>query len=180
MSVVITGLTEAQERFCLEYAKSGNASAAYRIAYPKCKAKPENVNVLASRLVAQVKVKSRITELRAAVVKQTDMNLERWAQEVTRLATSDARNIMHEDGRIKMPHELDDDTAAAVASFEFDVDGSIKYKFWPKTQALDMMARHKGAYKEDNEQKGGPLDGLSRDVLKAMVERLKALNNGGR
>ena len=180
MSVVITGLTEAQERFCLEYAKSGNASAAYRIAYPKCQAKPENVNVLASRLVAQVKVKSRITELRAAVVKQTDMNLERWAQEVTRLATSDARNIMHEDGRIKMPHELDDDTAAAVASFEFDVDGSIKYKFWPKTQALDMMARHKGAYKEDNEQKGGPLDGLSRDVLKAMVERLKALNNGGR
>ena len=179
MSVMISGLNEAQERFCLEYAKSGNATEAYRIAYPNTKAKPENVNVLASRLSAEVKIKSRITELRAEVVKQTDMDLCRWAQEVTRLATVDSRNIVHEDGSMKMLHELDDDTAAAVASIEIDDKGAIKYKFWPKTQALDMMARHKGAYKEDNEQKGNPLNGLSRDVLKAMVERLRILNNGG-
>lgn len=179
--VANVGLTEAQERFCLEYAKSGNASAAYRIAYPSSlKWKESSVNCNASQMTSNTKISQRIAELRALTVKQTDMNLERWAQEVTRLATVDSRKIMHEDGRMKMPHELDDDTAAAVASFEFDVDGSIKYKFWPKTQALDMMAKHKGAYKEDNEQKGGPLDGLSRDVLKAMVERLKALNNGGR
>lgn len=178
-SLTVSGLTENQERFCVELAKSGNGSDAYRIAFPNSKAKPNVINVSASKLMADPKIKVRVAELRALTVKQTDMDLERWAQEVTRLATSDSRKIMHEDGRIKMPHELDDDTAAAVASFEFDVDGSIKYKFWPKTQALDMMARHKGAYKEDNEQKGGPLNGLSRDVLKAMVERLRILNNGG-
>jgi len=173
MSVVITGLTEAQERFCLEYAKSGNASASYRLAYPKSKAKAETINSMASTLASEQKVRIRVAELKALTVKQTDMNLERWAQEVTRLATVDSRKIMHEDGRMKMPHELDDDTAAAVASFEFDIDGSIKYKFWPKTQALDMMARHKGAYKEDNEQRKGLFENLPREVVKEIVDRLK-------
>lgn len=179
--VANVGLTEAQERFCLEYAKSGNASASYRIAYPRSlKWKDSSVNCNASQMTSNTKISQRITELRAAVVKQTDMDLERWAKEVTRLATADARKLMHPDGKMKLPHELDDDTAAAIASFKFDIDGTIEYKFHSKVASLDMMAKHKGAYKEDNEQKGGPLDSLPRDVLKAMVERLKALNNGGR
>lgn len=177
MSVVITGLTEAQERFCLEYAKSGNASASYRIAYPKSKAKAETINSMASTLASEQKVRIRVAELKAATVKQTDMDLERWAKEVTRLATVDPRNLMHEDGRIKMPHELDEDTAAAVASFEFDVDGSIKYKFWSKTQALDMAARHQGAYEKDNAQRGGLFDHLPREVVKQIAERLKRLHD---
>jgi len=178
-SIAVSGLTENEEHFCIEFAKSSNATAAYKSAWINSKAKPENINVMASRLLAQVKIKSRIAELRQATVKQTNMDLERWAQEVTRLSTSDARKFMHEDGRMKMPNELDDDTAAAVASFKFDVDGTVEYKFHPKNPALDMMAKHQGAYEKDNEQRGGPLNGLSRDVLKAMVERLRILNNGG-
>ena len=175
-SLAVSGLTENQEAFCLEYAKSGNASASYRLAYPNTKAKPENVNVLASRLMAEVKVKSRIEALRNAAEQKTDMTIERWAQEVTRLATTDARNIAHSDGKIKMPHELDDDTAAAIASFKIDSDGKIEYRFWPKTQALDMMAKHKGAYEKDNAQKSGALDGMSVEAAKALIERLHALN----
>lgn len=177
MSVVITGLTEAQERFCLEYAKSGNASAAYRIAYPKSKKWTENaLNVQASKSLDKPNICLRIKQLRAAAEKKTDMTIERWAQEVTRLATVDPRKLMHEDGRIKMPNELDEDTAAAVASFEFDVDGSIKYKFWSKGQALDMMARHKGAYEKDNAQRGGLFDHLPREVVKQIADRLKRLH----
>lgn len=172
-SLAVSGLNAAQETFCLEYAKSGNASASYRLAYPNTKAKPENVNVLASRLMAEVKIKSRIETLRSAAEQKTDMTIERWAQEVTRLATTDARNIAHSDGKIKMPHELDDDTAAAIASFKIDSDGNVEYRFWPKTQALDMMAKHKGAYKEDNEQRKGLFEHLPREVVKEIVDRLK-------
>jgi len=176
MSKLVAGLTEAQETFCLEYAKSGNASAAYRLAYPNSKAKPETINVAACKLAGEHKIRIRIEQLRAAVEQKTDMTIERWAQEVTRLATVDARNIMHPDGRMKMPHELDAETAAAVASFKFDVDGTIEYKFWPKTAALDMMAKHKGAYEKDNEQKGGLFDHLPRDLVRQIAERLKRIN----
>lgn len=175
MAAIAIGLTEAQERFCLEYAKSGNASAAYRIAYPMSKAKPETINAMASKLASEHKVRMRIEQLRAEVEQKTDMTIERWAQEVTRLATVDARNIMHPDGRLKMPHELDDETAAAVASFKFEADGTIEYKFWPKTKALDMMAKHKGAYEKDNEQKGGLFDHLPREVLKELAERMRRM-----
>jgi len=172
---MIPGLTEAQERFCLEYAKSGNASAAYRIAYPKTKAKPETINAMASKLAANHKVCIRIEQLRQAVEKKTDMTIERWAQEVTRLATADARRLMHPNGKMKLPHELDDDTAAAIASFRFDIDGTIEYKFHSKVASLDMMAKHKGAYKEDNVQKGGLFDHLPREVLKELAERMKRM-----
>lgn len=175
-SVAVSGLTENQEHFCLEFAKSGNATASYKTAYPKSKAKPETINMMACRMLTDDKIKIRISELRSATVKQTDMDLERWAKEVTRLATVDPRKLMHEDGRIKMPNELDEDTAAAVASFEFDVDGSIKYKFWSKGQALDMMARHKGAYEKDNAQRGGLFDHLPREVVKQIADRLKRLH----
>ncbi len=175
-AVSIAGLTENQESFCLEYAKCGNATAAYRLAYPKSKAKPETINVAASKLLGEHKIRIRIEGIRKSAEAVTDMTIERWAQEVTRLAISDPRKIMHEDGRMKMPHELDSETAAAIASFKFDIDGSIEYKFWSKPQALDMMARHKGAFEKDNQQKSGALEGLPRELLQAMVQRLKALN----
>jgi hypothetical protein len=177
VATVVAGLslTEQQERFCLEYAKSGNASASYRIAYPKSKAKPETINAMASALAARHEISIRISELRALTVKQTDMDLKRWAQEVTRLATADARKLMHPDGKMKLPHELDDDTAAAIASFRFDIDGTIEYKFHSKVSSLDMMARHKGAYKEDNAQRGGLFDSLPREVLKELAERMRRM-----
>ena len=175
-AVIDRGLTGQQERFCLEYAKSGNASAAYRIAYPRSlKWKDVSVNVAATRMSAKASVSLRIAELRALVVKQTDMNMARWAQEVTRLATADARRLMHPNGKMKLPHELDDDTAAAIASFRFDIDGTIEYKFHSKVASLDMMGRHKGAYKEDNVQKGGLFDQLPREVLKDLAERMKRM-----
>ena len=175
-AVIDRGLTEQQERFCLEYAKSGNASAAYRIAYPRSlKWKDVSVNVAATRMSAKASVSLRIAELRALVVKQTDMNMARWAQEVTRLATADARRLMHPNGKMKLPHELDDDTAAAIASFRFDIDGTIEYKFHSKVASLDMMGRHKGAYRADNVQKGGLFDQLPREVLKDLAERMKRM-----
>jgi phage terminase small subunit len=164
----VEGLTAQQERFCLEYVKHGNATEAYRTAFPNSKAKPEVLHNLASRLVNSGDVQVRIDSMREKVEKKTDMTIERWAQEVTRLSTVDPRKLSHEDGRPKMLHELDEDTAAAIASVEVGVDG-IKYKFWPKNNALDMMAKHKGAYERDNKQKGEPINALAAAVLGGVI-----------
>ncbi|WP_286293649.1 terminase small subunit [Methylomarinovum tepidoasis] len=60
-------LTPKQERFCLEYVKTGNASEAYRCAYDADRMKPEAVHVAACRLLEKAKVALRIDELRQAI-----------------------------------------------------------------------------------------------------------------
>jgi phage terminase small subunit len=67
-------------------------------------------------------------------------------KDIARIAFFDPRKLSHEDGRIKMPQELDEDTAAAIESFEIRSDGSFKYKFRDKLSALDKIAKLLGLY----------------------------------
>lgn len=55
-------LTVKQEKFCLEYAKTGNARQAYKSAGYKCK-NDNTVDANASRLLSEDKVKARLAEL---------------------------------------------------------------------------------------------------------------------
>lgn len=57
-------LTPKQEKFCLKYIETGNASEAYRLSYDAGKMKPNVINVKASELLASGKVAVRISELR--------------------------------------------------------------------------------------------------------------------
>ena len=84
--------------------------------------------------------------------------------EIAMLAHSDVSGIMHPDGRVKLPHELDAATRAAVASFEIDATGRIKYRFWDKNAALEKAAKHLGLYEKDNEQQATPI----RDMLASL------------
>lgn len=117
-----------------------------------------------ARLLKDVRISQAIAQRRKELVKDMRLSTDRLCLEVARLAFSDPRGIMHSDGRMKMPHELDDDTAAAIASFEFDIDGSIKYKFWDKNSAQERAAKINGAFERDNKQKTDPL----ADLLKSL------------
>ena len=55
-------LSMKQEKFCLEYAKSGNQRQAYLLAGYECKS-DEALDAAASRLLRNVKVKERLAEL---------------------------------------------------------------------------------------------------------------------
>ncbi|BAF69578.1 terminase small subunit [Nitratiruptor sp. SB155-2] len=57
-------LTQKQEKFCLEYVKTGNASEAYRKAYNANKMKDETIWSKASILLEKDKVRARVEELR--------------------------------------------------------------------------------------------------------------------
>ena len=106
---------------------------------------------------------------RRDVLANLQLDTERTFKEVARIAYADPRRIMDEKGKILLPHELDAETAAAIASFEISFDGSIKYKFWPKTTALEMANKIQGGYEKDNRQKTDPLRellaGLNGNVL---------------
>ncbi|MEF8755952.1 MAG: terminase small subunit [Accumulibacter sp.] len=159
------GLTAQQEEFAVAVAAGSSLSDAYRQAYPRSlRWAPETVHEAASRMAASYKVKARTAALRAAAAKASTLEAARVLDEIAKLAHSDVSGIMHPDGRVKLPHELDAATRAAVASFEIDANGRIKYRFWDKNAALEKAARHLGLYEKDNEQQATPI----RDMLASL------------
>jgi phage terminase small subunit len=106
-------------------------------------------------------IERRRAETLADAKEITGLSVERTLREVARLAYFDPRKLYHEDGRLKAIHELDDDTAAAVASVEVDeigVEGTVightkKIKHWDKNAALEKAMKHLGQYEADNDQK---------------------------
>ena len=64
-------LTQAQENFAAAYVETGNASEAYRRAYPKSlKWKQESVAVKASEALANVNISVRVAELKEKAAKR--------------------------------------------------------------------------------------------------------------
>ena len=152
------GLTPQQEKFALEVAKGVNLAEAYRTAYPSSKAwKPESVWPKASGLASDGKVSARIAALQAAAAEKAVLDAATVLEEVRRLSTSDIAGIMHPDGRVKLPHELDPVTRASISSFKIDEYGRIEYKFWDKNSALEKAMKHLGLFETDNKQRTDPL-----------------------
>jgi Terminase small subunit len=159
------GLTPQQEKFAQEVAKGRPLADAYRSSYPLSKTwKPESVWPKASSMASDGKVSARVAQLQAAAADRAELDAAEILREIRRVAISDIAGIMHADGRVKLPHELDAATRAAVASFKIDEYGRIEYKFWDKNSALEKAAKIKGLYELDNKQKTDPL----ADVLKTL------------
>ena len=149
------------------YSKGAASKAGYRLS------KDVRVMSMIETRRAELFERREIERVRSTV--SLELNTERLIKEISRVAFSDIRNIMHPDGRMKMPHELDDDTAAAIASFEFDIDGSIKYKFWDKNSSLERSSKIVGAFERDNKQKSDPL----ADLLKSLGGKVLGVTKEG-
>lgn len=163
------GLTPQQEAFAVAVAAGSNLSDAYRAAYKAGRMTAKQINEEACKLADNPKVTKRIRALQGAAADVAILKAGEILTEVRRLCLSDISGIMHPDGRVKLPHELDAGTRAAVASFEIDAKGVIKYRFWDKNAALDKAAKYLGLYEKDNKQKIDPLqsllDSLSGNVI---------------
>lgn len=158
------GLTAQQEAFAVAVAAGSSLSDAYRAAYKAGRMTAKQIHEEASKLASKPKVSQRIRALQGAASEASILSSARVLDEIAKLAHSDVSGIMHPDGRVKLPHELDDATRAAVASFEIDANGRIKYRFWDKNAALEKAAKHLGLYEKDNEQQATPI----RDMLASL------------
>lgn len=146
-------LTARQELFAQGVASGLDQSGAYRKAYPaSLRWKSETVHESASRLAADRKVSTRVGELQALSAEVAVLDGAEIMREIKRVALSDIGGIMGKDGKVLMPNELDAATRAAVASFEIDEYGRVKYKFWDKNSALTNAAKIKGLFEIDNAQ----------------------------
>jgi phage terminase small subunit len=76
----MAGLTIKQENFCLAFVETGNASEAYRRAYPaSLKWKDQPVHVNASKMMSNAEVSLRIAALRQALAAKTETDAE-WVR----------------------------------------------------------------------------------------------------
>ncbi|MCV2218889.1 terminase small subunit [Thauera sp. Sel9] len=162
-------MTPRQARFVDEYLIDLNATqAAIRAGYS-----PRTATQQGERLLRNVEVCGAIEEGRKARQKRTGISQDDTLRELARVAFFDPRRLFNADGSPKGIHDLDDDTAAAVAGIEvleqFEGSGKDrvfvgylkKYKIADKNSALEKLMKHLGLYEKDNSQKTDPL----RDLL---------------
>ena len=69
-------LTIKQERFCMVYVETGNASEAYRQAYNCENMKEASINVNASKLLTDAKIALRIKELKSGHTKRHELTID--------------------------------------------------------------------------------------------------------
>lgn len=83
-----SGLTPKQEKFCREFIKDGNASAAYRRAYDVQTDKATSVHRMASALMDNVHVASRIKEIQDRIKKASQITIESHLERLAQISES--------------------------------------------------------------------------------------------
>lgn len=146
--------------FVAEYLKDRNGTrAAIRAGYSKTSAAQQ-----AERMLRKDEICAAVEEGLSRITAKCELSVERTLREVARIAYFDPRRMFREDGSPKDLHELDDDTAAAIAGLEVleEFEGSgpdrikvghvKKYKISDKNSALDKAMKHLGLFEHDNKQ----------------------------
>lgn len=100
------------ERFAQALARGETADQAYQTAGYK------RHDGNAARLRGNERVQQRVVEILRKAEDKAEIDIARCLQELVRLGTSDVRKLFDENGNLKPIAELDDATAAAVASVE--------------------------------------------------------------
>jgi phage terminase small subunit len=172
MPDLVRDLGLRQQRFVEEYLLDLNAKqAAIRAGYS-----PKTAEAQGSRLLSNLKVQRALTARIAARSQRTEVAADRALLEIARIGFSDLRRLFHQDGRLKHPHEWDDDAAASIASVEIVTrnlgDGEVEHvhriKLWDKGKALEQLSRHLGLYRDQvpSEQRHDrPLTDLTDEEL---------------
>lgn len=117
------------------------------------------------QLLKEPQVVAMLEEATREYEKIAGLDQTRTLQEIARIAYFDPRRTFHDDGTPKHLLEMDDDTAAAIASEKtLQVAGavtSVERRFHDKNAALDKAAKFHGIYEKDNKQ---------REPVKVIVE----------
>lgn len=147
-------LNPRQAKFVDEFLLDFNATnAAIRAGYS-----PKAASAVSSRLLTNAKVANAVAARKKADAQKNEVTRERVLVELGRIAFADPRKMYNADGSIKNVTELDDETAAAVASVEsievFEgtgddrthVGNTKKLKLADKVRALKLLGQHFGMF----------------------------------
>lgn len=168
-------LNARQLRFIDEYLVDLNATqAAIRAGYSKRTASEQGYALLRNPQVAPA-IEAKRKELAHA----TGVTRERVIQELAGIAFFDVRKLFNEAGAMKPIHDLDDETARAIASIEIESPTerspvwTKKVKAWDKKGALEALLKHLGLDQDKPADDVGVVSGLA--ALTAKLDKLVPL-----
>lgn len=125
------GLSAQQEKFCIEYARTGNQMQAYLDAGYKCKSRA-SADASASRLLKNVKVQARLAELTEEIKNASIADITEMQQVLT--------NIVRQ--------QLDEEVV--VASYGENMSQPVKVKKKPAIKdvinAINTLGKMQGAF----------------------------------
>ena len=169
------GLTRKQQKFVAAYLASldGKASA-IAAGYSR-----KSAEALASQLLKNPKVSAEIAKKHGKMLGKYEISAERVLAELAKLAFVDPRKFFRADGSAVPIHEIDDDTAAALAGLEIteeyegrgedrkQIGYTKKFKFADKGINLERLGKHLKLFTDRAEitgADGGPIV-FAREVL---------------
>lgn len=153
--------SEAHETFAQEYARHGNALAAYRRAYPEQTARSAQSH--ASQLVKHPDVARRVSELMAARRKQLLEDTADLEAMVANLARGNAAEMFDENGKLLPIRELPREVKAALKSVKLKErtmpDGTVvrtfEYELPDPLAAARLLAQLRGLLVERSDITSG-------------------------
>lgn len=149
-----------------------------------------------AELVADRNIQRMIQRRRDKLQESSELKTERILREIAAIAFFDVRELFREDGSLKSPTEWPPHVAASVASIEVvemaggaavSEEGGVRHvpmyvkkiKIWDKNSALEKAMKHLGLFEKDNTQRGA-LDGLPRELVQLIADRLRGSLEGDR
>lgn len=184
IDVKVNGLTPKQAAFVQEYLIDRNATqAAIRAGYSR-----KTARQIGDENLSKPDIRIAIDAGFEALAQSADLSAREVMNALARTIRFDPRKLFNPDGSMKSLDQLDDDSALCLTGIEtIEISGPNgapivvrKIKWEAKTAARDQALRVLGMYKNDNKQKAGVLDGLPREMVKLMIEKLQALSAEGK
>lgn len=171
-------LTPKQHRFVEEFLIDLNATqAAIRAGYSEKTAQQQGARLLSNVVVAEA-----VAEGQRALRDKSGVTAERVILELARIGFADIRKAVRwDDAVVPVPsHEIDDDTAAAIAEVSLTASGP-KVKLFDKRAALVDLGKHLGLFTDrvDVTTGGEPLrEFTDMDRAKAILAVVRKATDG--
>lgn len=162
-------MTPKQKRFCEEYVIDSNGTgAAIRAGYSQ-----ETAHAIAYENLSKPYIKKYITELQSDISNRNKITVDELVQTLAKLARFDISELYEQDGSLKNIHDMDPDARLSLEGVETDtiraegkpLTTTKKVKLSNRKQAIDMLMKHLGGYREDNAQRQANITLLSIDPL---------------
>lgn len=167
-------MTDAQKRFCDEYLIDLNATRAYKVAYPRCK-KDETANVNGSKLLRNTKVNEYIQERMDERQKRTEVTQDMVVNELVAIAFASATDFARVENNsvvIDNTDELEEKVKKAIVGIKEGKNG-IEVSMANKMQALEMLGRHLGIFK-DKLELSRPTSEITDEIDKYIQGKMSA------
>lgn len=167
-------MTDAQKIFCDEYLIDFNATRAYKVAYKSCK-KDETARANSSRLLTIANIQEYIAEKQKEIEKRTEVTQDMVVNELVAIAFASATDFARVENNsvvIDNTDELEEKVKKAIVGIKEGKNG-IEVSMANKMQALEMLGRHLGMFK-DKLELSRPTSEITDEIDKYIQGKMSA------